>query len=136
MMTLMIDLRGVHDWLMTVISVLYVKRMMDLKRTVDVERMMDLVSDSFGLRANLHTVVVVSLMILTTVISAVYGIFNASKILSVFRIRKIFIRIRILGPVSIITDPTCSPAIVNEHYWSMYHISKLKVPIQKFSLPS
>ncbi len=58
----------------------------------------------------------------------------------VFRIHKIFIQI--LGPVSIITDPvpdldpTCSPAIVNEHYWSMHHISKLKVPIQKFSLPS
>ncbi len=54
-----------------------------------------------------------------------------------FRIRKIFIRIRILGPVSIITDPepdpTCSSAIVNEHYWSI--ISKLKVPIQKFSVP-
>jgi hypothetical protein len=46
---------------------------------------------------------------------------------------------RILGPLSIITDPdpdaTLSPAIVNEHYWSMHHISKLKVPIQKFSLP-
>ncbi len=56
---------------------------------------------------------------------------------AVFRIRKICIRIRILGPISIITDPdpTCSPAIVNEHYWSMHHISKLKVPIQKFSLP-
>jgi hypothetical protein len=55
----------------------------------------------------------------------------------VFRIRKIFIRIRILGPVSIITDPdpTCSPVIVNEHYWSMHHIIKLKVPTQKFSLP-
>jgi hypothetical protein len=64
---LMMNLRGVHDWLMTVISVLYVKRMMDIKRTVDVERMMDLMSNSFGLRANLHTVV--SLMVLTTVIS-------------------------------------------------------------------
>jgi hypothetical protein len=47
----MMNLRGVHDWLMTVISVLYVKRMMDIKRTVDVERMMDMVSDSFGLRS-------------------------------------------------------------------------------------
>ena len=47
----------------------------------------------------------------------------------------------LFGSGSIITDPdpdpdpTCSPAIVNEHYWSMHHISKLKVPIQKFSLP-
>ncbi len=66
---------------------------------------------------------------------------NVLEIIPVFRIRKIVIRIRIriLGPVSIITDPdpdpTCSPAIVNEHYWSMHHISKLKVPIQKISLP-
>ncbi len=63
--------------------------------------------------------------------------YEAGLVTAVFRIRKIFIRIRILRPVSIITDldPTCSPAIVNEHYWSMHHISKLKVPIQKFSLP-
>jgi hypothetical protein len=58
---------------------------------------------------------------------------------AVFRIRKIFIRTWILGPISIITDPdpdpTCSPAIVNEHYWSMHHISKLKVPTQKFPFP-
>jgi hypothetical protein len=81
-----------------------------------------------------------SLQMLAIVVAIRYCNFP-HQFCSVFRIRKIFIRIRIriLGPVSIITDPdpdpTCSPAIVNEHYCSMHHISKLKVPLQKFSLP-